>query len=178
MNKSLIEYYIGKGTDSAGRTFDEAILLNERAMEKSHDVVQWVFPTITPSQMQKHSPVLDDATIKILKDDLLFKSRYKYALEKYLTFWRIPFRISPYTASILIDETIPDGLNQSWTYAGDHNQLRLARVLESTRLLGLENTSRDLFHALIRFVGKDNEHDITARNVAYWYKAAYGINIF
>jgi hypothetical protein len=58
-----------------------------------------------------------------------------------------------------------------WLRAGDHNHLRLTRILTSLRLLGLEAHSRALYVCLAAIAG-DRPHAVSSTTLAYWERAA------
>jgi hypothetical protein len=172
MNQKLVDFYTGNGKDEAGRTFDDIMAFNDEQLENVHDYIQWIFPTLTPSKAQPQSPILDKLTIKSLRRNGVFYARFIQAIEFIFRFWEIPIQ----------DDIPTDNINKEgfkWLLRDDHNQLRIARVLESTRLLGLKGVSIDLFHKLVKFCGTTQpyQHYLTARNMAYWYQAASGVKL-
>lgn len=174
MNRQIVEFYTGNGEDACGRTFDEILTFSFEQMEEVHDYIQWLFPTLTPSLAQKQSPVLDESTIKLLKNSIVFLNRYQAALKKTFEFWGLAYTHRQGARDI---DVLPIQSWHAWMNKADHNQLRMARVLESARLLGFENTSRSLFHVLLRSSGT-GQNELTCKNAAYWFQAAYGIQVF
>ncbi|MEO5820690.1 MAG: opioid growth factor receptor-related protein [Vicinamibacteraceae bacterium] len=61
--------------------------------------------------------------------------------------------------------------SRGWLQPGDHNHLRLTRILTSLRLLGLEDYSRALY-ACLADVARDHPHAVSATTLAYWQRAA------
>jgi hypothetical protein len=174
MNTELYNFYCHKGTDAAGRTFDDIMAFNDEQLEKVHDYIQWIFPSLTPSGSQPQSPILDEETISVFKQSYIFSKRFHDALIKIFHFWNIPVIKGE---SISTDDMNTEGFE--WLLRGNHNQLRISRVLESTRLLGYKDVTRDLFNKLVKFVGNTQpyQHQLTAKNIAYWYQAASGVKI-
>jgi hypothetical protein len=61
--------------------------------------------------------------------------------------------------------------SRGWLHAGNHNHLRLTRILTSLRLLGLDDQSRALFLCLEQIAG-GHPHAISATTLDYWRRAA------
>jgi hypothetical protein len=60
---------------------------------------------------------------------------------------------------------------QNWLRSGNHNHLRLTRILRSTLILGLAPESKALFHAL-NAIYCEFPNSIPARTHAFWSSAA------
>jgi hypothetical protein len=177
MNQELFNFYIMGQKDIRGRSLCEMLGWNDAQLENVHDYIQWMFPTLTQSKCQGQSPVLDLETIKKLKwkRNEFFRVSFKKALKRMLTFWGIPFEDD---GMDIIVKDIPWRPYQ-WAEYGDHNQLRMSRVIESCRLLGFESTAKSLFHELTRFaISGYLGHRLTAKNVAYWYQSYSGEQLF
>ena len=61
--------------------------------------------------------------------------------------------------------------SRGWLHAGDHNHLRLTRILTSVRLLGLGDHSRALF-ACLADIARDHPGAVSATTLDYWRRAA------
>src|SRR3954469_16484771 len=70
-------------------------------------------------------------------------------------------------------ERAPDFATKSWRWLqpGDHNHLRLTRILTSLRLLALGNHSAALF-ACLAAIARDHPDAVSATTLAYWRRAA------
>ena len=70
-------------------------------------------------------------------------------------------------------ERAPDfaAKSRGWLRAGDHNHLRLTRILTCVRLLGLADHGRGLYRCLAA-IARDHPAAISATTLAYWRRAA------
>jgi hypothetical protein len=70
-------------------------------------------------------------------------------------------------------ERAPDfaAKSRGWLHAGNHNHLRLTRILTSLRLLGLEDHGRTLYRCLAA-IAREHPHAVSATTLAYWQRAA------
>jgi hypothetical protein len=65
--------------------------------------------------------------------------------------------------------------SRNWLHAGNHNHLRLTRMLRSLRILGLEREAAALWAALRALYERENatgRRTITPETFAFWRKAA------
>lgn len=174
MNAQLVKYYTQDGLDAAGRTYARTMRFTPTELEEGHDFVQWLLPTQTMSQCNGDAPVLDAETIKALKSSVAFQVRFSKAVALMLNFWEIEF------IKGMDDKINIRTLKQTrypWSYSRDHNHLRMARMMESCRLLGMPETAKDLFETLLAFSNTPFGTFITPTNIYYWYIAAFGKQI-
>ena len=59
MNKSIVDFYSGKATDTSSWTLREIHAWGYHELETVHDYIQWLFPLPEPSQYKLRAPVLD-----------------------------------------------------------------------------------------------------------------------
>lgn len=177
MNEKLYKFYAENGKDASGRKFEEISIFDWRELEHTHDYIQWIFPTVTSSNCNPKSPLLDDETINWLKSSGIFRERYRQAIKIICAFWHIGCNdnIQPLVNDI---SPLPNYFIHFWAKENNHNQLRISRVLESTRLLGFKQTSGSLFNALVKFLIKyPQSHEISTQNLSYWYLAVKGLKL-
>lgn len=175
MNILLVDFYLHGGQTDHRHTLKDIMGYDDYNLERGHNYIQWLLPTATASQRQPKSPILTWPTALALTNSPNFAPRYWAAVKKMLAFWEIPFKESGECS------LVPQKIERVPFWAitpNDHNQLRISRVLESTRLLGGKSSgsefSKRLMDELARFATR-NDHRLSARNVAYWYKAVVGI---
>ena len=138
MNKKIIDFYNGAGTDNCGRTLSQILKFSDEELESVHDWVQWIFPTKRPSKFNPDAPLLDTDTIIEFKLNNNIKNNVRAALAKMLCFY------------FNDNDAYPP-----WMTSGNHNYLRLTRILTSLSLLGFEAEAKDLLIRLNRACGKN-----------------------
>jgi hypothetical protein len=170
LNGHLIDFYTANDTDHKGRTWEDLIDFSNEKFESTHDFIQWLFPTITPSSYNEHAPVLSESTIEFLKHNRLFRARFEKSIERFFSFLGISIAsYAPMTISIE---------HRPWMMADNHNLLRISRVLESCRLFGFESIGWALFDALIKTVKTNPEwYFIEPENLYHWYRSVSGAKI-
>ena len=116
--KRLAAFLSGEGPDSRGRMLCDILLKDDLWWEKTHDYIQWVFPTREKSVYNPLAPVVHDPN-KIATPFM------RESLFRFLDF-----------------------LNRnrdSWIRKGNHNQLRISRVLASLLLFRYKEEASNLF---------------------------------
>lgn len=141
---AIVEFYAGRGTDGAGRRLDEVWRFAPRELETRHDFIQWLFPLREPSRYNPAAPLLaadDEAAFRaepLLRDNLL------HSLDLMLGFYGLSRNGT--AVSLPARETLA---RAPWLAPGDHNHLRLSRIVQSLQILGQEDLSRSLQAALL-----------------------------
>jgi hypothetical protein len=167
----LLRFYRLEDTDARGRTLPDILAWDDERLESVHDYIQWLFPLPEPSAFNPSAPILSEPTIRAFQRDAALRARLAQVLARMLAFYGLA---QPSAASGRV-EIEPAGdfreKSRGWLRAGNHNHLRLTRILTSLRLLGLDDQSRALFACLERIAG-EHPHAISATTLAYWRKAA------
>ena len=145
MMSDAIAFLSGVGKDHAGRTVDQIAGWTHGDLEGTHDYIQWVFPTMARGQFNPHAPELteadivegagDDRVVRNLRRMAVVMARF-YGLERTCSADGTP-------QYELIEERHP-----WWMRAGNHNFLRITRILSSLRLFGLTEEAEALLDVL------------------------------
>ncbi|TAN23081.1 MAG: hypothetical protein EPN33_06235 [Acidobacteria bacterium] len=122
----ILDFYRG-GPDHRGRRLSEIIAWDAARLEHTHDYIQWLFPLPEPSAFQPSAPLLTPEDAAEFRRSPELQDRMRQALAAMLAFYGVN----------------PPG-PMPWLCAGDHNFLRLTRILRSLRLAGLETEAQDL----------------------------------
>ncbi len=156
--------------DDAGRTLDGIVCWPDAQLEAVHDYIQWLFPLPERSGANPWAPVLTPASIAALRASPEAQARLHAAWRRMLAFY-----------GLVLDgeEVVPGPEFQTtasrWLTPGDHNHLRLTRMLRSLRVLGCEAEAQALWAALRRLHETESaagRHSIADETVAYWRRAA------
>jgi hypothetical protein len=98
-----------------------------------HDYIQWIFPLPERSGASPWAPVLDAATIAAIRNDAEMQGRLRAAFERMLAFYGFALE-----GDAVVEGPRFVAASRNWLHAGNHNHLRLTRMLRSLRVLGLE----------------------------------------
>ncbi|HEY1807040.1 MAG TPA: opioid growth factor receptor-related protein [Acidobacteriaceae bacterium] len=166
----LIAFYRDAARDDRRRTLSEILAWSDDRLEAVHDFIQWLFPLPERSGANPGAPTLDAATIAAFRATPAMRDRLRQAFERMLHFYGLTWVASPAAGAV---ERLPNFREraQNWLWPGNHNHLRLTRILRSTLLLGLEPESKALFHAL-NAIYREFPDRIATRTHAFWSDAA------
>jgi hypothetical protein len=165
----LTRFFAG-GVDDDGRTFDEILGWDDARLEMVHDYIQWIFPLPERSGANPWAPVLDAATITAIRGSTEMQGRLRAAFQRMLAFYGFALE-----GDAVVQGPRFAAASRNWLHAGNHNHLRLTRMLRSLRVLGLEGEAAALWEALHGLYEKEHaarRRTITPETFAFWRKAA------
>ncbi len=141
MDSHIILFLKGKCPDYKGRTLIQLRCMSHYKLEKSHDVIQWMFPTDIPSEHCLNAPVLTDEDIETIKKDKVIQANIKLSLDRMVRFYE---------------------KNDVWITIQNHNFLRITRILRCLWLAGLtheyvcvQKVLDDIYHDYAYIIGED-----------------------
>jgi hypothetical protein len=167
--RRLVAFYEGSAPDDRGRFLDEVIQFDDEQLEEVHDFVQWLFPLTERSGANPSAPRLDDAAILAFRTRPELRSALRRSLDRMLAFYGFAWS----GERIVKSPVFPD-CSLNWLHPGNHNHLRLTRMLQSLRILGEARAARALFDALSEVYDEElatASNRITARTFHFWSKA-------
>ncbi len=162
--------FFAGGADDDGRTFDEILGWDDARLEMVHDYIQWIFPLPERSGANPWAPVLDAPTIAAIRGSVEMQGRLRAAFLRMLAFYGFALKGDAV-------EEVPRfaAASRNWLHAGNHNHLRLTRMLRSLRVLGLEREAAGLWEALRALYEHEaagGRRSITQETFAFWRQAA------
>jgi hypothetical protein len=165
MNKPIVDFYSGKATDTSGRTLREIHAWGYNELETVHEYIQWLFPLTEPSQYNPRAPVLDAEQIAQFHTDSELRARLLASFDKMIDFYGFERNNLSIVPSNSWEER-----SRNWLRPGNHNHLRLTRILRSLSALDLKDQAHALFEALSAvFAEKPNA--ISDTTMKYWKRA-------
>jgi hypothetical protein len=161
----IVRFYRADRPDTRGRSLDDILAWDDGQLEAVHDYIQWLFPLDEPSRFNPDAPLLTPA------DRIAFRqpplgANLRRALDRMLRFYGFDIDASGrhprITRSARWHERSPE-----WLHAGNHNLLRLTRIIRSLALLGQGGLAGALYEAL----KKECEGRVSAVTLGYWKEA-------
>jgi Opioid growth factor receptor (OGFr) conserved region len=166
----IVAFFSG-GRDTEGRTLDQILDWDDGRLEGMHDYIQWLFPTRQPSGVNPYAPLVTDATAGAFARTDILRANLRRAFERMLVFYGLRWN----DGSVEIDEGRFAVRGRVWLHAGNHNHLRLTRIMDSLAALGLRTEARALQRCLIDEVAANaSPGQITPRTVQFWRSAGDG----
>ncbi len=138
-------------------------------LESEHDYIQWLFPLEARSAFNSVAPTLTPATIAAFRGDAALRAELEASLVVMLLFYGL--RVAADPLRLRIDRS-PDFPTRSrvWLSVGNHNYLRLTRILTSLRVLGLPDHSAVLLGQL-ELIARTYPQLIGKTTLAFWRRA-------
>ncbi len=166
----IVAFYLSQRPDSCGRMIEDIWLWDYQKLEYTHDYIQWLFPLKQKSRFNAHAPVVNNEVIQAFRTNEELRIRLVKSLEVMLSFYglqcfeqgNVDFRI---TKSDEYEER-----KNGWISIGNHNYLRLTRILTSLRILGLSNYAQVFFKCLDQ-IYKQESRRIGSKTYAFWRSA-------
>lgn len=168
---ALLRFYRLEGRDARGRMLSDIWAWDDARLESVHDYIQWLFPLPEPSAFNPAAPVLTEAAVAAFRADPHLRQRLLRSLTTMLGFYGLALVAGSGGAPRIETTAAFAAKSRGWLHPGNHNHLRLTRILTSLRLLGLEDHARALYACLAE-VARDHPHAVSATTLAYWQRAA------
>jgi hypothetical protein len=168
----LVSFYRGTGRDGEGRWLAEIRQWPDERLEYRHDYIQWMFPLTERSQFNYGAPVLDEGAIAAFLQDARLRAELFESLKRMLVFYGLEWHESAVRRTERFAERALD-----WVTAGNHNQLRITRILKCLRLLGLADEARAFFDCLAAVYEEERTKarpGISAVTFRFWSDALRG----
>lgn len=145
----IVDFLKGAGTDGAGRTVFEVVAMDDAAIERVHDFIQWLFPLAEPSGANRRAPVLSAEDVAAIHASGMAQIALAAGTDRMAVFYQ---------------------RNRHWLTVHDHNHLRITRIIKSLRLLrgpGEAEEFRDLILRLDEAAGRP----VSVGSRRYWMEA-------
>ncbi len=163
----VVSFYSG-GVDHRGRTLMQILAWTDDELETVHDYIQWIFPTVAPSPVNPAAPLVTAGTRAAFSASPELRTALRRSLDRMLAFYGLRHN----DARIEIDETHFGERSPDWLRPGNHNHLRLTRIMQSLAALGLEAEARALQRCLLTDVYEGPGHRRIARDTLEFWNAA------
>jgi hypothetical protein len=162
---AVVDFFAG-GRDHRGRSLDGILTWDDDDLESVHDYIQWLFPTRQPSAVNPFAPLVTDATVTAFLSDATLRERLRRAFERMLRFYGLRENDGP----IEPDPERFAARSPVWLHPGNHNHLRLTRIMESLATLGLQREARALQRCLVDHVAPASGR-VSRATLDFWKRA-------
>ncbi|MGE0041588.1 MAG: opioid growth factor receptor-related protein [Vicinamibacterales bacterium] len=166
----IVDFYRGRAPDDAGRTIVSVWGFDAEMLEWRHDFIQWLFPLRSPSGANPSAPVLTDDDVRAFREDPALRARLGRSLDLMLCFYGYA-REGDGPATRIVETPDAAARRENWVTPGNHNFLRLTRILRSLTLLGLGAEAAALHGALARLYEGEAGPVIGPRTFQFWLEA-------
>src|SRR5690348_11310687 len=126
----IIAFYEGAAADDHGRFLEQILEFSDDELESKHDFIQWIFPLRERSGANPDAPVLDDRAVAQFHTREELRQNMRLALDRMLEFYGLEWIGTDIAKSPKFEK------HSHWLTPGNHNHLRLTRMLKSLNTLG------------------------------------------
>src|ERR1700730_2574442 len=146
LNTQIIEFYSGSQPDHRGRYVHEILNWPDDELEAVHDYIQWLFPLPERSGFNVAAPLLISESIQEFRTRHDLQDRLRVSFLRMVNFYGFETRFGK---QITITRA-PNFANKAtgWLSPGNHNHLRITRILRCLTVLGLEAEAKAFFECL------------------------------
>ncbi len=163
----IVAFYAG-GPDASGRRLARILAWDDERLEAVHDYIQWLFPTRQPSGVNPLAPLVTAATVQAFERDESLRGRLHEAFDRMLLFYGLTRRGD----RVAIEPSRFDARARVWLQPGNHNHLRLTRIMESLATLGLRAEALALQRCLLEDICKGpSAGSVSPRTAGFWRRA-------
>jgi hypothetical protein len=173
---AVVAFYSG-GLDNRRRTLEELWSWSDDRLEAVHDYIQWMFPTVQPSGVNPSAPLVTRQTIEAFASDRFLRDRLRRSLDRMLSFYGLQRVTTPGADDrVEIDPARFADRAANWLHPGNHNHLRLTRIMDSLGTLGVRDAARALQRCLLEDVchGPGRQR-VTPGTVDFWRRVSFNI---
>lgn len=164
-------FYRGDGRDHRGRLLSDIHELDFYELEFNHDYIQWLFPLREPSGANASAPLLSNDDIRRFQSDESLRTRLLQSFELMLSFLGLELADTSDAGSASVRKAPHFGeRHQVWLRAGNHNFLRISRILRSLTLLGCARHA-SAFLQCLEAMYAENSATIGNTTMGYWRRA-------
>ena len=171
---AVVEFYRLTGRDHRDRSLREIQDFDFYELELNHDYIQWLFPLPEPSGANPAAPLLSPADIAAFQADSTLRAELARSFEAMLSFFgleMVPARGKRHPRIVKADHF--EDRSGVWLSPGNHNFLRITRILRSLTLLGCE-VHAAAFLACLEEIYAENAQLIGPTTMQYWRRAVAG----
>ena len=171
-NTQIIGFYSGEKPDHRGRYLHGIQQWPDDQLEAVHDFIQWLFPLPEPSAFSAAAPILTRESIQEFRTRPELRQKLRVSFLRMLDFYGLEARSGEQitvtrAANFAAKATV-------WLSPGNHNHLRITRILRCLTLLGLRAEARAFFECLSEIYENEQSQPqsaITTETILYWRRA-------
>ncbi len=135
--RNILAFYRGEERNNNGIDIAHILQADDQWLESDHQWVQWAFPLEKPSPYNATAPILVQETMEAFRNDPSLKNHILAVFNRILYFYGLKMTMQ---GQIERGPTFP-ARAQNWLQPGNHNFLRITRIIHSLGLmLGSPNT--------------------------------------
>jgi len=166
---TLVAFYRDNGRDHRGRSLSDIHEFDFYELEFNHDYIQWLFPLPEPSGANASAPLLSMEDMAAFESDDSLRSALLQSFELMLEFYGLDFVGG--SADVEVERGASFNERSGlWLTSGNHNFLRISRILRSLTLLGCVSYA-SAFLECLEGIYAEGPEVIGNTTIGYWRRA-------
>jgi len=151
----ILNFLKGGYPDTYSRTYEFMLNLSDNEIERSHTMIQWLFPLNEYSKHADTYPILTRQITELAKQDPIILNNIKTAKIRFEKF-------------LGIGEDSDINKQRKWCRNNNHNLLRITRIIRCLRLFDLNEEATDFYNKVTKAA---NYFGLNTTTLEYWNKA-------
>src|SRR5688572_27198177 len=168
-DSALVAFYRGNGRDHRGRLLSHVHQYSFESLERHHDYIQWLFPLQEPSAANPAAPLLTSEDIAAFAAGESLRTALLRSFRLMLEFYSLELVEDGDTVTVKQGDFF-DEYSRIWLTPGNHNFLRISRILRSLSLLGLQQYAVAFLECL-EGIYAEEQKTIGETTMSYWRRA-------
>ena len=171
-NIQIIRFYSGTEPDHRGRYVQEIQAWPDNQLETAHDYIQWLFPLPEKSGFNVAAPVLTRESIQEFRTQPDLQQKLRGSFLRMMTLYGFETRFGKQITVTRAPNFAAKATG--WLSPGNHNHLRITRILRCLTGLGLEAEAKAFFGCLSEIYEDEQNKTLPAlsdETMLYWRKA-------
>jgi hypothetical protein len=171
----ILGFYSGTEPDHRGRYVHEIQAWPDDQLETIHDYIQWLFPLPERSGFNVAAPVLTRESIQEFRTQPDLQQHLRGSFLRMMTFYGLETHFGRQIAITRAPNFATKATG--WLSPGNHNHLRITRILRCLTVLGLEAEAKAFFGCLSEIYEDEQNKTLPAisdETMLYWREALGG----
>jgi Opioid growth factor receptor (OGFr) conserved region len=174
-NIQIVGFYSGTEPDHRGRYVHEIQAWPDEQLEAVHDYIQWLFPLRERSAFNVAAPVLNPESIQEFRTRPDLRGNLRASFLRMMNFYGFEVRSGEHIGVSRAPNF--EAKATGWLSPGNHNHLRITRILRCLTVLGLEAEAKAFFDCLSKIYEDEQNRPMPAisdETMLYWREAVGG----
>jgi hypothetical protein len=162
----IVDFYNGVIKHPSGHSIEDIWLWDDYTLEKGHTYIQYLFPLKEKSKAVPKSPVISDEEVAMFLEDKELRKKLLKSFLVMLDFYGLK--------SIKKDDNIVikksneyNEKKENWQNIGNHNHLRITRILKSLTMLGLPKFA-NAFYKCLKEITQEDPAKFSETTINFW----------
>jgi hypothetical protein len=164
---NLVDFYLGNSPDYNQRLLRDIWTWDHEKLEEIHDYIQVLFPLPEASAYNSRAPILLPEDIAEFRANPKIRENLLRSFRMMLDFYGLEYQEDP---PLVRKASHFPQRSQVWLVYGNHNHLRITRILKCLTVCGLSIPARAFLACLLE-LREQQPREIGEVTLAYWRDA-------